>query len=104
MMKKDEILQRDVQDAIKWVTQLNTSTIEVTANNGVVTLKGIVDLPEKKIKAKNTAKQVPGVLEVLENIHVKTHIWEQKKDSDIAKAVLNAFEWNWNTINDSIEV
>ncbi|SHL36410.1 BON domain-containing protein [Flavobacterium chilense] len=103
-MKKNEILQRDVLDAIKWETQLNTSQIEVTANNGIVTLKGIVDLPAKKIKAKDTAKQVPGVLEVFENIQVKINSREQKNDCDIAQAVLNAFRWNWNTLNDSIEV
>ncbi|WP_029268430.1 BON domain-containing protein [Flavobacterium sp. KJJ] len=103
-MKKNEILQRDVLDAIKWEPKLNTAQIEVTANNGIVTLKGIVDFPAKKIKAKNTAKQVPGVLEVLENIQVKINNWEQKNDCDIAQAILNAFTWNWNTLNDSIEV
>jgi len=103
-MKKNEILQRDVLDAIKWESQLNAAQIEVTANNGIITLKGIVDLPAKKIKAKNTAKQVPGVLEVLENIQVKISSREQKNDFDIAQAVLNAFRWNWNTLNDTIEV
>jgi osmotically-inducible protein OsmY len=103
-MKKNEILQRDVLDAIKWEPQLNAAQIEVTANNGIISLKGNVDLPEKRLKAKNTAKQVPGVLEVLENIQVKINSWEQKNDFDIAQAVLNAFAWNWNTLNDSIQV
>ncbi|WP_206669104.1 BON domain-containing protein [Flavobacterium pectinovorum] len=98
------MLQRDVLDAIKWEPHLNAAQIEVTANNGIITLKGIVDLPAKKIKAKNTAKQVPGVLEVLENIQVKISSREQKNDFDIAQAVLNTFRWNWNTLNDSIEV
>jgi len=103
-MKNDEILQRDVQDAIKWEPQLNTAKIEVTAKNGIVSLNGIVDLLEKKIKALKTAKQVPGVLDVLENINVKINSWEQKNDKDIAKAVADAFKWNWNTINDGIQV
>lgn len=103
-MKKNEILQRDVLDAIKWEPQLYAAQIEVTANNGIITLKGNVDLPAKKIKAKSTAKQVPGVLEVLEQIQVKISGWEQKNDFDIAQALLNVFRWNWNTLNDSIEV
>ena len=104
MMKDNEILQRDVQDALKWETQLNTAEIEVTAKNGIVTLTGIVDAPEKKTKAQNTAKQISGVLEVFENIEVKINSWEQKNDIDIAQEVLNAFKWNWNTLNNSIEV
>lgn len=104
MMKDNEILQRDVQDALKWDTQLNTAEIEVTAINGIVTLTGIVDAPEKKATAQNTAKQIPGVLDVLENIEVKINSWEQKNDIDIAQAVLNAFRWNWNTLNNSIQV
>lgn len=89
MMKDNEILQRDVRDALKWETQLNTAEIEVTAKNGIVTLTGIVDAPEKKAKAQNTAKQISGVLEILENIEVKINSWEQKNDIDIALKVDN---------------
>lgn len=103
-MKNNEILKRDVLDAIKWEPQLNTSEIEVSANKGIITLGGAVDLLEKKTKALAVAKQVPGVLQILENIEVKINSWQQKNDHDIAQAVLNAFKWNWNTINDGIEV
>ncbi len=104
MIKDNEILQRDVQDALKWETQLNTAEIEVTAINGIVTLTGIVDTVEKKAKAQTIARQISGVLDVLENIEVKINSWEQKNDIDIAPAVLNAFRWNWNTLNDGIQV
>ncbi|TEB44527.1 BON domain-containing protein [Flavobacterium circumlabens] len=43
-------------------------------------------------------------MEVLENIKIKTNSWEQKNDYDISQTILNAFKWNWNTINDSIQV
>ncbi|MEZ0129218.1 BON domain-containing protein [Flavobacterium sp. LBUM151] len=104
MIKDNEILQRDIQDALKWETQLNTAEIEVTAINGIVTLTGIVDTVEKKAKAQTIARQISGVLDVLENIEVKINSWEQKNDIDIAQAVLNAFRWNWNTLNDGIQV
>ncbi|WP_291143485.1 BON domain-containing protein [Flavobacterium sp. UBA7680] len=104
MMKKNEILQRDVQDALNWEPELNTAQIQVSANNGLITLSGFVDLPEKKTKARNTAKQVPGVLGVLENIKIKTNSWEYQNDHDLAQTIIKAFKWNWNTVNDTIQV
>jgi osmotically-inducible protein OsmY len=50
-MKSNEVLQKDVQDAIKWEPLLNAAEIGVTAKDGVVTLSGTVDSYAKKMEA-----------------------------------------------------
>ena len=47
-MNTDEILQKNVQDALKWEPQLQAAEIGVIAKNGIVTLTGTVDNHYKK--------------------------------------------------------
>jgi osmotically-inducible protein OsmY len=42
-MKKNEDLQKDVQNAIKWEPLLRAVEIGVTVKDGIVTLTGVVD-------------------------------------------------------------
>ena len=55
-MKSNEVLQKDVQDAIKWEPLLNAAEIGVTVKDGMVTLTGVVDTYEKKEEAEKAAK------------------------------------------------
>jgi hyperosmotically inducible protein len=48
----------------------NLTRIEVTTNNGVVTLAGVVEEPERKARAAQVASAVDGVKGVINNIHV----------------------------------
>jgi osmotically-inducible protein OsmY len=41
-MKTDEILQKDVSNALKWKSPISISNIIVISNDGVVTLTGVV--------------------------------------------------------------
>jgi osmotically-inducible protein OsmY len=68
IMKSNEVLQRDVQDAIKWEPLLNAAEIGVTAKDGIVTLTGIVDSFAKKTEAEDAAKKVAGVKVVVEKL------------------------------------
>jgi len=70
-MKTNEELQKDVQNAIKWEPLLNAAEIGVTAEDGVVSLTGVVDSYSKKLEAENAAKNVAGVKAVVENIEIK---------------------------------
>ena len=45
-MKSNEVIQKDVQDAIRWEPLLNAAEIGVTAKDGLVTLSGTVDNPD----------------------------------------------------------
>lgn len=89
-MKTNEALQKDVQDAIKWEPLLNAAKISVTADDGVVTLRGTVDSYARRSEAEAAAKNVEGVRAVVEKIDVKlVGIW-RKADTVIANEVLNA--------------
>ncbi|GEP51084.1 ornithine aminotransferase [Flavobacterium noncentrifugens] len=103
-MKSNEDLQKQVQDAIKWEPLLSAAEIGVTAKNGIITLSGNVDRYGKKNQAEHAAKQVEGVKGVIENILVQNSNWNKNGDNEIAEAILNAFKWNWNTLNDTIRV
>jgi len=105
-MKTNEVLQKDVQDAIKWEPLLKAAEIGVTAKDGVVTLTGTVDTYAKKTQAENAAKNVGGVKAVVEEIEVKSCNCncEKRSDTEIATEVLNALKWNWEIPNDRIQV
>jgi osmotically-inducible protein OsmY len=103
-MKTNEILQKDVQDAIKWEPLLNASEIGVIAHEGVVTLMGTVNSYAKKLEAENVAKNVAGVKAVVEKIEIKFEATGRKSDSEIANEVLNAFDWSWSVPNDKVKV
>jgi len=104
-MRNNSELQKDVQDAIKWEPLLNAAEIGVTAKDGIVTLTGTVDSYSKKSEAEDAAKQVAGVKAVVENIEIKlSNSWGKKDDNDIAKEVLNAYDWNWQVPNGKVKV
>ncbi|MEI7597071.1 MAG: BON domain-containing protein [Bacteroidota bacterium] len=103
-MRKNEDLQKDVQDAIKWEPLLNAAEIGVIVKDGVVTLTGIVDSYAKKSEAENAAKHVVGVKAVVEKIEIKIGVLGAKNDNEIATDVIHAFKWNWEVPSDKIKV
>ncbi len=103
-MKKNEDLQKDVQEAIKWEPLLSVSEIGVIAKDGVVTLTGIVDSYAKKLEAEDAAKNVAGVKAVVEKIEIKFSNTGRRGDNEIANDVLNALKLNWEVPNDNVKV
>ena len=103
-MKTNEILQKDVQDAIKWEPLLHAAEIGVIVKDGVVTLTGTVDSYAKKIEAEQAAKMVSGVKAVVEKIEIKYGNYGKKSDEDIANEIINAFKWNWSIPDEKIKV
>ena len=43
MKKNNDVLLKEVKDAIKWEPILNSNDIDVSVNDGIVTLGGTVD-------------------------------------------------------------
>lgn len=84
MIKSNEELQKDVQNALKWQPLLNAAEIGVTAKEGVVTLSGNVNSFTKKTVAETTAKNVMGVRALVEDIVVHFENASIKTDKEIA--------------------
>lgn len=103
-MKTNEILQKDVQDAIKWEPLLNAAEIGVTAKDGVITLTGVVNSYAKKLEAEEAAKNVAGVKAVAEEITIEFNGAAKHNDSQIATEVVNAFKFNWEVPDDKVHV
>ncbi len=103
-MKTNEVLQKDVQDAIKWEPLLNAAEIGVTAKDGVITLTGIVDCNAKKLEAENAAKKVVGVKALIEKIEIRFSSTGQKRNSEVATEVLKALKDNWKVPGEKIKV
>jgi osmotically-inducible protein OsmY len=103
-MKRNEDLQKDVQDAIKWEPLLNAAEIGVIAKDGIVTLTGTVDSYAKKLEAEDAAKNVAGVKALVEKIEIKMESSAKNGDTEIAKDVLDSFKWNWEIPKDKVKV
>ena len=89
-MKNDQQLQQDVMDELKWDPILTASEIGVSVKNGVVTLSGYVNSYSKKIAAENAAKRVKGVSAIAEDINVRLGLDDERTDTEIAEAALDA--------------
>tara|TARA_R110001583_G_scaffold73483_1_gene204422 strand:- start:26 stop:679 length:654 start_codon:yes stop_codon:yes gene_type:complete len=103
-MKTDSEIKEDVLDELMWQPNIDETQIGVIVEKGVVTLTGIVDTYSKKVAAEKAVKNVKGVKAVADDIEVKYGIAYKKTDKEIAKAVVNAFEWNSSIPNDKIGI
>ncbi|MFT3796441.1 BON domain-containing protein [Flavobacterium sp.] len=102
--KTNEQLQQDVEDAIKWEPALHAAEIGVTVKSGIVTLTGTVNKYQKKMQAEEAAKNVAGVLAVVEKIEIRYANSDSKTDFDIAQAVIKALGESWNIPPDRLKV
>ncbi|ARV14794.1 BON domain-containing protein [Polaribacter sp. SA4-12] len=103
-MKTDAEIKEDVLDELAWQPNIDETQIGVIVENGVVTLSGVVNNYAKKLAAEKAVKSVDGVKAVAEDIKVIYGVNYKKTDKEIAKAVVNAFEWNSSVPEDDITI
>lgn len=93
-MRGDKELQRDVMAELAWEPRVNATEIGVSVESGVVILNGTVKNYPEKWAAENAAERVKGVKAVTDEITVKLPGDSERNDTDIARAAVNALEWN----------
>jgi osmotically-inducible protein OsmY len=71
---------------------------------GVVTLGGFVDSYGDKSKAERVAGRVKGVKAVADELEVKLPTGSERADPDVARAALDALQWNISVPHDRIQV
>ena len=103
-MKTDKELQRDVLDELAWEPSVDAAEIGVSVESGVVVLNGVVKSLNQKWTAERVAERVDGVRAVTDELVVKLPGDSQYSDADIAKAALNALDWNASVPRDQIKV
>ena len=93
-MKSDAQIKSDVISELKWDSRVNETEVGVQVRDGIVTLVGTVDVYAKKIAAREAAHRVMGVLDVVDEMQVKVAGIGARTDTEIARAVREALEWD----------
>jgi osmotically-inducible protein OsmY len=102
--RTDEEIQRDVLAELKFEPRVQPNEIGVIVKDGVVTLTGYVESYPKRWAAEDAAHRVRGVKAVANEIEVRLPTSSERTDTDIAKAVAHALEWDAVLPLDKIDV
>lgn len=81
---KDFAVERAVKEAVKSTPALQKSDVQVSVNEGVVTLKGAVEKQSQSLAAEVAAKTAPGVVRVVNMLKVT----QPRPDREIEKDVV----------------
>lgn len=100
----DKELQHQVEHAIDWDPSVDASKIGVTADRGVVTLRGDVRTYAQKFAAERIALRVYGVKAVANDIEVRLDGDRSRTDSEIAQAAVQTLAWNSVIPKDSVSI
>lgn len=87
-------LQRNVLEELQFEPSIDAVGIGVTVHDGIVTLSGTVKTYAEKTVAVRATERCWGVKAVVDNIQVELPSMHERNDEDIARAVLNAFDWD----------
>ena len=94
LKRSDSALQNAVLQELKWDTRVEETEVGVEVDSGIVTLTGTVNCWAKKQAAQAAAHRVLGVLDVANDIIVKLPGTGSPDDTDVARAVRQALDWN----------
>lgn len=96
--KSDLDIKQDVLNELMWDPSVTTAEVQVSAKDGIVTLKGSVPHFIEKLAAEHAAERVGGVKAVADELEVKTVF--DKSDEEIAAAAITAMKWNYSVPDD----
>jgi osmotically-inducible protein OsmY len=102
-MKTDSQIQKDVMEELKWEPSVSHEHIGVSVSDGIVTLSGSVPSFIEKYHADKAAQRVLGVKAIVEKIEVKLPSSLIRDDQEIAKAIVNQFQWSSLVPDDKIK-
>jgi osmotically-inducible protein OsmY len=94
IIKSDSQIKTDVLNELKWDSRVDETDVGIQVKEGIVTLVGSVGVYAKKIAAREAAHRVHGVLDVVDELQVKVAGVGGATDTDIARAVRDALEWD----------
>jgi osmotically-inducible protein OsmY len=93
-MKTDVQLRNDVIQELRWEPTVTATDITVATHDGVVTLSGRVPHYAEKAAAERATQRVEGVKAIAEEMEVHPVGFFDRKDSDIAQAVVTSLRWH----------
>lgn len=102
--KDDSQVKEDVTHQLRWDPSVNESAIKVTVTDGVATLRGNTPHFFDKTRAEEVTLCVGGVKAVANEIEVVLMNEYKKSDEEIAKAALEAIQWDYTVHRQNIQV
>jgi osmotically-inducible protein OsmY len=93
-VKSDRQVQQEVLRELRWDSRVDETEVGVEVDEGIVTLTGTVDSYAKKLAAREAAHRVVGVLDVADDVRVKSPGSRDRTDTEIARAVRTTLEWD----------
>ena len=103
-MPEDMTLQAMVMDELAWTPNVDAAHIGVAAQNGVVTLSGIVSSLAEKVAAEEAARRVKGVQGIAQKIAVRLPTAHRRTDEEIADRALKVLNWDLEVPDEQIQV
>lgn len=104
-MKPDAQLQTDILEELTWEARIkDAASIAVSADRGIVTLRGTVGSLHERRAAETAAKRVAGTVEVENELTVKLLDFWAREDADIRGAALQALNWNTSVPTGKVDV
>ena len=100
----DKDLKQHVQSALDWEPSLNAIDIGVSADEGVVTLRGNVASYAEKVTAERVTLRVYGVKGVANDLAVHLASLFERTDTEVAQAAVGALKWNTMVPADRVTV
>lgn len=97
-------LRQHVLDELDWEPKIDSGNIGVAVKDGIVTLSGHVPSFAQKRAAEQTVLKVAGVKGVADEIDVQLPTDRQRTDAELAKAAVQAIEWNTQVPDEMVKV
>src|ERR1035437_8998492 len=104
MTKSNIQLQQDVLQELEYEPSVNASGIGVTAKDGIACLTGNVKSYAERYAAVYAAERVAAVKAVADEMKVDLPALHVRNDEDIARATVNALQWDVWVPTDFIKV
>jgi osmotically-inducible protein OsmY len=89
-MMTDDELRRHVSDELGWDPKIDGSELAVSAEDGVVTMRGTVGSFRQKREARKAAERVCGVIDVTNQLEVRILTEQRREDAEVRGDVLQA--------------
>ena len=101
--RSDRDLEKRILRELRWDSRVSWASINVEVNNAVATLTGSVLSYAQKVAAQEAAHRVAGVLDVANDIQVNPLDNFVRSDTEIARTVRSALEWDALVPNELIQ-
>lgn len=103
-MKTNAQLEKEVLEAMHSEALLRRAEVGVIANDGIVTLTGMVESYTRKLAAENAVRKVSGVKAIIEQIAVDPAKSDKRTDAEIASEILHALTWNIDVPKERVKI